>query len=121
MLDPTEVNEMSTPTYDQVLGAARTGSRAVVDHLPLEALGDQLERVQGLDWDDLPFSDLAIDEAIGEVIADVNNVVRRHPRAVAAIVVASVSATFLALWFLRRRRQRRGEAEQTELRLAGVA
>ena len=33
---------MSTPTYDQVRAAALSGTRSVVEHLPLDAIGQQL-------------------------------------------------------------------------------
>ncbi len=112
---------MSTPTYDHVVEAALSGTRAVVDHLPLDSIGSQFERVQGLEWDDLPFGDLALDEAIGDVIADVNTAVRRYPVAIAVIIVATAVATCGAVWTVRRRRSRRAAAEATELRLAGVA
>jgi hypothetical protein len=114
---------MSTPTYDQVLDAARSGTRTVADRLPLDTigdvLGDGLERVQSgvhaISWDDLAIGDVGLDD----VIVEVNSTVRRHPVAIAAIVVATVLATCGAIWFVRRRR--RDEAEQTVLPLAGVA
>ena len=117
---------MSTPTYDQVRAAALSGTRSVVEHLPLEAIGQQIgqqiDRVQGLDWDDLPLSDLDLDDTIGEVIAEVNSVVRRHPVAVAVIVVAAVAATSAVFVAMRRRSQRRAAGhDDTDLRLAGVA
>ncbi len=110
---------MSTPTYDQVLDAARSGSRAVVDHLPLDTisdvLGESLDRVQSISWDDLAIGDVGLDD----VLVEVNRTVRRNPVSIVAIVIGTVFATCGVIWFLRRRRS--NEAEQTVLPLAGVA
>lgn len=122
---------MSTSTYDQVLDAARSGTRAVVDHLPLEAIADQLDRVpldrvpldlvpldrlRSIGWDDLAIGDVALDDVLDEVATTA----RRHPVAIAAVIVATVLATCGVAWAVKRRR-RRDDGVQTELSLAGVA
>ena len=117
---------MSTSAYDQVLDVARSGTRAVVDHLPLEAIADQLERVpldrvpldrvRAIGWDDLAIGDVALDDVLDEVATTA----RRHPVAIVAVIVATVVATCGLAWAVKRRR-RQDEVMQTELSLAGVA
>lgn len=100
----------ATTTYEHALDAARSGARAVNEHLPLDRLAD-------VDWPDVSIPEVDLDDVFDEV----NRAVRRYPAATVAIVAVSVIATCGMMWFLLRKRRARAEAEKTDRSLAGVA
>jgi len=79
-------------------------------------------RLSDVEWPDVAWPDVAWpDVALDGVLDDVTVTVRRHPRAALAIIALTVVATCGVIWFARRRRTDRTAAEETELKLAGVA
>lgn len=103
---------------ETALDAARSGGRAVADHLPTDKLGNidltaidlpriDLSRIDlpAVDWSVLPASGLRLDDLIDDVIDEVGRTWRRR-RTTVLVVAAATVATLGVLVVVRRRRAR---------------